>query len=99
MLGLTFELLTQRGVLRGDADRASIEVALAHHDAAQGDQGRGGEAKFFRAEQSGDGHVAAGLQLAIGLHADAAAQVVEQKDLLSFGKAELPGNAGVLDGA
>ena len=43
--------------------------------------------------------VAAGLQLAVGLHADAAAQIVQQQHLLRFGQSQFPGNAGVLDGA
>ncbi len=61
------------------------------------DQRRGGEAELLGAQQRGDGHVAAGLQLAVGLHADAAAQVVHHQHLLRFGEAQFPGNAGVLD--
>ena len=61
------------------------------------DQRRGGEAELLGAEQRGDHDVAAGLQLAVGLHDDAAAQVVEHQHLLRLGQAELPGNAGVLD--
>ena len=40
--------------------------------------------------------VAAGLQLAVGLHDDAVAQAVEQQRLLGLGQAELPRCAGVL---
>ena len=97
--GCALELLAQRGILGGDADRAGVEVALAHHDAAHGDQRRGGEAELLGAQQRGDGHVAAGLQLAVGLHADAAAQVVHHQHLLGFGEAQFPGDAGVLDGS
>ena len=96
--GVPVELRAQHRILRGDADRAGVEVALAHHDAAHGDQRRGGEAELLGAEQRGDGDVAAGLQLAVGLHADAAAQIVHHEHLLRFGEAEFPGNAGVLDG-
>ena len=67
--GCAGEARAQDRVLRGDADRAGIQVALAHHDAAHGDERRGGEAEFFGAEQRGDDDVAAGLQLAVGLHA------------------------------
>ena len=84
-------------VLRRDADRAGIQVALAHHDAAHGDQRRGGEAEFLGAEQRGDHDIAAGLQLAVGLHLDAAAQIVEQQHLLRFGEAKFPGQARMLD--
>ena len=50
-------------------------------------------------EQRGDGDVAAGLQLAVGLHADAAAQIVHHQHLLRFGEAQFPRHAGVLDRA
>ena len=38
VLGQAGEALAQLGVLRGDAHRAGVEVADAHHDAAEGDQ-------------------------------------------------------------
>src|SRR5580658_6980924 len=98
MLGLPLELLAQHGILRGDADRAGIQMAFAHHDTAHGDQRRGGKTKFFGAEQSRDDHIAAGLQFAVGLHADAAAQIVEQQYLLRLGQTQFPGNARMLDG-
>ena len=49
-------------------------MAFAHHDAAGGDQRRGGEAELVGAEQGGDGDVAAGAQAAVGLDADPSAQ-------------------------
>jgi hypothetical protein len=60
-------------------------------------QRRGGEAELVGAQQRADHHVAAGLHLAVGLHADAAAQAVEHQRLLGLGQAQLPGRAGVLD--
>ena len=89
-LGLAAEALAQLGVLGGDADRARVEVADAHHHAARHDERRGGEAELLGAEQRGDDDVAAGLQLAVGLHDDAVAQAVEQQRLLGLGEAELP---------
>ena len=65
-------------------------MALAHHDAAHRDQRRGGKTEFFGAQQSGDDHIAAGLQFAVGLHADAAAQIVQHQHLLRFGQAQAP---------
>ena len=41
--------------------------------------------------------VAAGLELAVGLHDDPVAQAVEQQRLLGLGEAELPRTAGVLE--
>src|SRR5579864_1332468 len=98
MLGLTLELLAQHRILRGNADRASVEMTLAHHDATHRNQRGGGKTKFLGAQERGDDHIAAGLQLAIGLYADTAAQIVEQENLLRLGEADFPGNAGVLDG-
>ena len=98
VFGLPLEARAQDRVLGGDAHRAGVEMALAHHDAAHGDERHGGEAEFLCAEKSRDDHVATGLQLAVGLHLDAAAQIVEQKHLLRLGQAEFPGQARMLDG-
>ena len=91
------ELLAQLRILRRDAHRTGVQMALAHHDAAHRDQRRGREAEFLGAQQRGDRHIAAGLQLAVGLHADAAAQIVHHQDLLRFGQAEFPRDARMLD--
>ena len=99
VLGPAGELLAQHRVLRRHADRAGVQVALAHHDAALGDQRRGREAELVGAEQRADDDVAPGLHLAVGLHADAAAQAVEHQRLLRLGQAQLPRRAGVLDRA
>ena len=96
-LGLAGELLAQLRVLGRDADRARVEVADAHHDAARHDERRGGEAELLGAEQRGDHDVAAGLQLPVDLHDDAVAQTVEQQRLLRLREAELPRRARVLD--
>ena len=96
-LGLAAEALAQLGVLGGHADRAGVEVADPHHHAARHHQRGGGEAELLGAEQGGDHHVAAGLQLAVDLHHDAVAQPVEQQRLLGLGQAQLPGGAGVLE--
>ena len=99
VLGAALELRAQHRVLRRHPDRAGVEVALAHHDAALGDQRRGREAELVGAEQRADDDVAPGLHLAVGLHADAAAQAVQHQRLLRLGEAELPRRAGVLDRA
>ncbi len=89
-LGLAGEALAQLGVLRGDADRAGVEVADAHHDAAQHHQRRRREAELLGAEQGGDDHVAPGLHLPVDLDDDPVAQLVEDEHLLGLGQAELP---------
>ena len=88
--GLPGEALAQLGVLRGDADRARVEVADPHHHAARHHQRRGGEAELLGAEQRADDDVAAGLQLAVDLHDDAVAQAVEQQRLLGLGQTRAP---------
>ncbi len=97
VLRLAGVALAQHRVLRGHAHRAGVEVADPHHDAAGDHQRCGGEAVLLRAEQRGDDHVAAGLELAVGLHDDPVAQPVEQQRLLGLGQAELPGTARVLE--
>ena len=97
VLGLAVEALAQHRVLRGDADRAGVQMALAHHDAAGRDQRRGGEAELVGAEQRADDDVAAGADAAVDLHRDAPAQAVEHQRLLRLGKADLPRAAGMLD--
>ena len=73
VLGLAVKFRAQHRVLRCDADRAGIQMALAHHDAPGGDQRRRREAELVRAEQCTDDDVAAGFHLAVDLHGDAAA--------------------------
>ncbi len=89
-LRLAGEALAQHGVLGGDAHRAGVEVADPHHHAAHHHQRRRGEAVLLGAQQRGDHDVAAGLELAVGLHDDPVAQPVEQQRLLRLGQAQLP---------
>ena len=97
VLGLADETLAQHRILGRDPDRAGVEVALAHHDAARGDQRRGGETELVGAEQRADHDVAAGAEAAVDLHHDAAAQPLAHQRLVGFGEPDLPGAAGVLD--
>ena len=97
VLGLADEALAQHRVLRRDADRTGVEMALAHHDAARRDQRRRGEAELVGAEQRADDDVAAGAHAAVDLHGDARAQAVQHQRLMRLGEADLPGRAGMLD--
>ena len=78
MLGLSLELPAQQRILRGNAHRTGIEVALAHHDAAHGNQRRRRKSKFLSTQERRNRYVSPGLQLAIGLYSDAAAQIIQQ---------------------
>ncbi len=91
----TGEARAQHRVLRGDTDRTRIQVALAHHDAAGGNQRRGGEAELVGAKQGPDHHVAAGAQSAIHLHRDAPTQAVQYQRLLRLGQTDFPRRSGM----
>ncbi len=64
------EPLPQHRVLGGHTDRTGVQVAHPHHDAARHHQRRRREAEFLGAEQRGDHHVAARLELAVDLNDD-----------------------------
>ena len=96
-LGRAVELRPQLRILRRDADRTGVQVADAHHDAAHHHERRRGEAVFLGAEQRADDDVASGLHLAVDLHDDAVAELVQDQHLLRLGEAELPRQAGVLE--
>ena len=91
------EPLAQLRILGRDADRACVEMTLAHHDAARGDQRRGGEAELVRAEQRTDDDIAPGPEPAIDLDRDAPAQPVEHQRLVGLGEPDLPRRAGMRD--
>ena len=71
-------------------------MALAHHDTAHGDQRSRRESELLRAQQSRDNHITPGLQFAVGLNDDAAAQVIHHENLLCFRKTEFPRDSRVL---
>ena len=97
MFRFAFEILTKLRVLGRDADGAGIFLTDTHHQAADGHERSGGKAVFLRTEEGGDGDIAAGLQLAVSFHNHAAAEVVEEEDLIGFCEAQLPWGAGVVD--
>ena len=97
VLRVAGKFFAQLRILRGHADRARIQMANAHHHAAQRHQRPGCKAELLRSEQCAYDHITAGLELAIHLDDDAAAQVVEDEHLVRLGQTKLPGGAGVLD--
>jgi hypothetical protein len=76
-LGLAGEPLPQHRVLGGHPDRAGVQVAHPHHDAAGHHQRSGCEAEFLGTEQCRDHHVAPGFELTVDLDHDPVAQPVE----------------------
>mmetsp|Transcript_30320 Transcript_30320/g.87442 ORF Transcript_30320/g.87442 Transcript_30320/m.87442 type:complete len:220 (+) Transcript_30320:1339-1998(+) len=77
VLRLAGELLPQLRVLRRDTNGASVQVALAHHDAAKRDEGGGRERHLLSAQQRRHDDIAARPNLAIRLDRDSVAQAVE----------------------
>jgi hypothetical protein len=62
--------------LGGDASETGIEMADAHHDTAEGDEGGSGEAEFFGIEEGGYGDVSSSFELSFGFNDNAAAEVI-----------------------
>ena len=96
--GLPGEPRPQPGILGCHADGAGVQVALAHHDAPDGDQGDGAEAELLGPQERRDHDVAPRAHLAVRLDADAVTQPVHHQGLLGIREADLPGDTGVLDG-
>ncbi len=89
---LTAEPGPQHRILRGNAHRTGVQMTFAHHDAAQSHQWHGGKTKLLCAQQRRDRDVTPGLQLAVGLNPDAAAQIVQgvTRTLLRFQRDPAP---------
>ena len=51
---------------------------------------RGRKTELLGAQQGGDGDVAAGLQLSVGLDPDTTPQIVQHQRLMRFGQAQFP---------
>ena len=97
MLWLAVEFFPQLWVLSRHADRAGVQVALAHHDAAFHDQGRGSKAEFISTQQGANSYVATRLHLTVGLHANATTQAVQHQGLLRFSQADFPWATAMFD--
>ena len=97
IFALAAEALAQLLVLSGDAHRASIGVALTHHDATQSDEHSRTEAELLGAEQSHEDNIAACLHLTVHLEAYLSAQAVAHKRLLCVAEAELRSYARIVD--
>ena len=92
------EELPQGGILGRHADRAGVVMALAHHHTAQHHQRGGRESVFLGPQQCRHYHIAAGLDLPVGLQADPPAEIVQHQRLLGFGQSQLPRRPGMFDG-
>ena len=92
------ELPAERLVLRGDAHRAGVQVALARDLAADGDHRLRAEAVLLGAEQRRDRDVAPAAEAAVRPKSDALAQAVAVEHLVRLREPQLPREPRVLDG-
>src|SRR5580692_8592154 len=95
--GISGEARAEFFVLRGDADGASVQMALARHHAADGEQRGGAEAELVGAEKGGDEDVAAEFEAAVRAKAHAIAETGTQKRGVRVAEADFPGQAGIFD--
>src|SRR6185312_9214690 len=97
MLRTSAEFCAKFRALRGDSCWAGIQMALARHVAANGDENCGSHGVLVCAEQRGNEDVARGAKSTVAAQAHATAESVGEQNLLSFRQAKLPGIARVLD--
>ena len=90
ILGLAGEAFPELLILRADTEGAGIFVADAEHLAADRDERPGAEAEEFCAQEAGDGRIPAGQELAVRFELHAVAELIQEEDLLRFGKSKLP---------
>ncbi|CAB4728711.1 unannotated protein [freshwater metagenome] len=96
--GFAGETSPQLRILGGDTNWTRVEMADTHHDAARDHERRRGESEFFSSEERSDDDVATSFELAVDLHNDPVAKLVQQKCLLSLCKSEFPRRASVFQG-
>ena len=89
------EAFAQNRVLRGDANRAGIQVTLAHHQTPGSNQRCCRETKLIRTQKRTHNHVATRFQSTIYLQLDARPQFVENQCLLCLGQTQLPRASGM----
>ena len=99
VLGLAGKAAPELRILGGDAHGAGVHIAHPHHDAAHGDKRCRGEAEFLRPQHTGDGHIPAAHELAVGFQPNPGAQAVADQGLVGLRKAQLPGKPRIVNGA
>mmetsp|Transcript_57240 Transcript_57240/g.149089 ORF Transcript_57240/g.149089 Transcript_57240/m.149089 type:complete len:462 (-) Transcript_57240:3115-4500(-) len=99
VLWLASELLPEFRILRCNTHGARVQVALAHHDATQGDERRRGHRNLLCPKQSGHDDIAPGSDLAVSLHSHSVPQPVQHERLVGLSDADLPRQATMLDGS
>mmetsp|Transcript_39606 Transcript_39606/g.71275 ORF Transcript_39606/g.71275 Transcript_39606/m.71275 type:complete len:230 (+) Transcript_39606:2887-3576(+) len=97
MLRHSFELFAQFSVLRCNAHRASVEVALAHHDAPHGNERSGGKAELLSPQKRCHHHISARPEITICFQGDPTSKTVQDQGLVALRQAQLPAATRALD--
>ena len=91
---LADEVLAQFGILGGHTQRTGIEVALAHHHAAENNQTGRAETEFLGTEQCHEDDVTSGLELAVDLQPHLTSQTVLHQGLLGLAQSDFRRDTG-----
>mmetsp|Transcript_33722 Transcript_33722/g.75712 ORF Transcript_33722/g.75712 Transcript_33722/m.75712 type:complete len:466 (+) Transcript_33722:2942-4339(+) len=97
MLRHALELLSQHGVLCGNANRTGVEMALPHHDATHGNQRRRGKAEALGSQKCRDHHVPTCAELTIRLQSHTPTEAVEHQGLMRLCQTNFPRGPCMLD--
>src|SRR5712691_10731569 len=92
------ESCAQLFVLGGDSHWASIEMALARHDASDGQQRGCAKAEFVRAENRSQHDVAREFQAPVHAERESGTEARANQRVMSFAQSNFPRKTRVLDG-
>lgn len=96
VLRRALESFTQGFLLRGDTDRARVEMTHARHDAALGYHGDGAEAKLVGSQDSCHDDFPAGTNATVNTELNSLSQLVLLECRVSLGETKLPETASML---
>ena len=96
MFRLAGKLRPKALVLRGNADRTAVQIAVAALNAAERNEHRSSKGKFVGTQKRGNHDVAPRRELSVDLKLHAVAEVVLDKCLVRFGETDLPRQTRVL---
>src|SRR5580693_6098456 len=73
-------------------------MALAGHDAADGEERSGAETEFVGAENGGEDDIAGEFQASVDAEREARTEASANQGVVRFAQTDFPGQAGVFDG-
>src|SRR5512137_879799 len=94
-LGFALKPETQFFVLGGDSHGTSVEMALARHDATDGEERGGAKTEFVGAENGGEDDIAGEFQASVHAERESRTEASANKRVVRFAQPNFPGQAGV----